>query len=594
MRAPTVCGMAFVALAIAGGGRAGSIPRRSRTCGTVSLPEKETAASEARLRLRAASRAAGLRAGAGATREAYRELMVPVRFVVIHDGDEGDVAQSRLEQQVQVLNDAYSGAGADPASRADSYIRFTLHSVVRPDNREDFGCDYAGDSGRAFKTKYVAEPERLLNVISCQNSDGILGWSPIAHTNTDEGDAHEAVVVDHRSMPGGTLAWEYGLGATAVHEIGHFFGLLHTFAGGCGPNDGSRGDFVFDTPAQSEPTFGCPVGRDSCPQDGLDPIHNYMDYSDDHCMDSFTPGQVERMRTAIETFRPIAHGNWLDTTGPPIPTRKPTAFPTTQPTAFPTPTPTRYPTHYPTRLPTRDPTAPPTSAPSAAQTPAPTAPPTIKTTRGPNAEPTLEPTAAPSLGPTQGPSDAPTPPPTPAPTAVLQHPGCTVGLQPAGYGIVASAFGFDLPNQPLEDRTLAQCRAECLAIWNCAAFSWKVGLPAPAIDDCYLKRAGFDPGHLVAGPATASGSPVYTTYIVDDGACVMRDNGAAVWTKTPDPTSAPTGPPARHPSAMPTTSPSDRPSPAPESSGCTQCGHYRRGRRVRLRRGPEATRHAPA
>lgn len=68
-------------------------------------------------------------------------------------------------------------------------------------------------------------------------------------------------------------------GKIAVHETGHWLNLLHTFNGArCDPVN----DQVADTPAQAGSTTGCPVGRDSCPDsEGLDPIHNYMDYSDD-------------------------------------------------------------------------------------------------------------------------------------------------------------------------------------------------------------------------------------------------------------------------------------------------------------------------
>lgn len=82
------------------------------------------------------------------------------------------------------------------------------------------------------------------------------------------------------SMPGGNLIG-YNQGKTAVHEIGHWFGLLHTFQdNSCASGD--SGDFIDDTPQQSLATTGCPVGKDSCPGDpGLDPIQNYMDYSTD-------------------------------------------------------------------------------------------------------------------------------------------------------------------------------------------------------------------------------------------------------------------------------------------------------------------------
>lgn len=82
------------------------------------------------------------------------------------------------------------------------------------------------------------------------------------------------------SVPGGNV-YGYNQGLTAVHEVGHWFGLLHVFQDySCDPND--AGDMIDDTPQQSTATTGCPKGKDSCPTDpGLDAINNYMDYSTD-------------------------------------------------------------------------------------------------------------------------------------------------------------------------------------------------------------------------------------------------------------------------------------------------------------------------
>ena len=128
-----------------------------------------------------------------------------------------------------------------------------------------------------------------------------LGWAYLPKVVTQGNAFLDGVVIDWESLRGASPTYQgrYDQGETATHEVGHWLNLEHTFYRGCN----GRGDYVDDTPYEATPTSGCPVGKDTCTAPGLDPIHNYMDYSYDQCYTEFTAGQAARMQDAWLTFR---------------------------------------------------------------------------------------------------------------------------------------------------------------------------------------------------------------------------------------------------------------------------------------------------
>ena len=216
-------------------------------------------------------------------------ISIPIAWhVITGSGGAGNVTNSRINSQISVLNSAYSGSG----------ISFTLASVDRTSNNTWFTRCESSSTEAAMKSALAIDPRNYLNIYSCQPGGGILGYAYFPWSAAESSYYH-GVVLLHSSLPGGSAA-PYNLGDTGTHEVGHYLGLYHTFQNGCS----SPGDSVNDTPYESSPAFGCPVGRDTCSGGGADPIYNFMDYTDDACMNQFTNDQVSRMQSAVATYKP--------------------------------------------------------------------------------------------------------------------------------------------------------------------------------------------------------------------------------------------------------------------------------------------------
>jgi len=232
-------------------------------------------------------------------RMANGSVTIPTVFHVISDHALSAAETARWEgmiaAQMQVLNDSFAGRTAGVAS--DSPFRFGLTKITWTVNATWYAVT-PGKVERDMKAALYEGDSRTLNVYTANIGDGLLGWSYFPKGYNNGRDYIDGVVMLDESMPGGT-APRYNLGDTLTHEVGHWMMLEHTFAHGCA----SSGDWVEDTPKEAQPQFGCPEGADSCLAPGLDPIHNFMDYSVDACMDHFTPGQVKRMNDAWIAFR---------------------------------------------------------------------------------------------------------------------------------------------------------------------------------------------------------------------------------------------------------------------------------------------------
>jgi hypothetical protein len=276
-RAPTGCVQPASAGADAKGGRAEVEDHRDVSAAEQRAIEERTAAI-----LRAK--------GTAASRTASVSVPVYVHVMAAADGT-GDVTDQQIRDQIAVLNTTF--AGRESSAAADTGFTFTLAGVDRFYN-DKWHIDQQSNQYRRLTRQ--GGPDAL-NIWLVEFA--YLGIATFPWDYGSSGDI-DGIRVLWSSLPGGSET-NYNLGETATHEAGHWFGLFHVFQGGC--KESQDGDGVADTPAQSVATNGCPEGQDSCPSEGLDSIHNYMDYSYDSCYNQFSPGQSTRMSEMWAAYR---------------------------------------------------------------------------------------------------------------------------------------------------------------------------------------------------------------------------------------------------------------------------------------------------
>ncbi len=254
-------------------------------CSQKDLTDSEKAAVENEISFMSAQRSLGGAAAAGVTGG-----LIEVYVHVINNGQgiaNGDIPDSQITSQINVLNAAYASTG----------WQFHLAATDRTTNSSWYNVSNGTTAETQMKNSLRRGTAKDLNLYTANLGGGLLGWATFPSDYTRQPKL-DGVVILFSSVPGGT-ATPYNLGDTATHEIGHWMGLYHTFQGACTKS----GDGVADTPSEKSAAFGCPAGRDTCSGAGADPIYNFMDYTDDACMNTFTAAQDTRMDSMWNTYR---------------------------------------------------------------------------------------------------------------------------------------------------------------------------------------------------------------------------------------------------------------------------------------------------
>ena len=249
------------------------------------------------------------------SRDAQAVVTIPVVVHVVYNTSTQNISDAQIQSQIKILNDDFRRLNADKVNTpsafssvaADCQINFCLASKDPSGNATTgitrtststtsfYDDDKVKSSSTGGKTGWSSSS--YLNIWVCNLGGGLLGYAqfPGGSSSTD------GVVIGHKYFGNtGTATAPFNKGRTTTHEVGHWLNLYHIWGDAYCGNDN-----VSDTPTQQADNYGCPsYPHKTCGNTSSgDMFMNYMDYTDDACMNMFSTGQSSRMNAAINNYR---------------------------------------------------------------------------------------------------------------------------------------------------------------------------------------------------------------------------------------------------------------------------------------------------
>lgn len=237
-------------------------------------------------------------------------ITIPVVIHILYNSSEQNISDAQIKSQIKALNDDFRRNNADAVNTpsvfrpfsADTRIEFCL-AQVNPQGKSASGIIRKYTSVKGFYSddamKFTSsggddawDPQSYLNIWVVNFSGQTLGYASFPGSQADR----DGVVIQYDVF--GTTSKVrpvFNKGRTTTHEVGHWLGLKHIWGDNSCGNDG-----IDDTPQQSGNNYNCPVfpRMSTCsPNANGDMFMNYMDYTNDDCMNLFTIGQASKMRS---------------------------------------------------------------------------------------------------------------------------------------------------------------------------------------------------------------------------------------------------------------------------------------------------------